>query len=164
MKRVFCLLLIATLLLPLTGCTQKNQEISWDLYGVWVTQDGASGEKTQLSLQGSYPLADVSAEPVEVDFDIVWPDSFRFVNGRGGFSIGYSVSIGTDGSLPALWCCGTAYDSALNKPCGVTALICPSEQFIVLECLDDRGSYFVASTNPDADPAEIMELCKEFFS
>ena len=163
-RRGLTLLLICLAIAGFCGCQRQRHEktIDWDLYGVWVAADGGvqnEQEGVDLSLTGMLPSEYELYSTVEMKLNFIWPDSFTYLN-EGTQAYTGGAGIANKHENQAIYHGGKYVSStAADKSGFLSYTICPEEGFIVIH-LDNR--YLVASTDPNADPAEIFAFYKEY--
>lgn len=153
----YCLL-FAALLALLAGCAENKQTLDWDLTGRWVTEDGKTGENVPFSMEGKFLMEGVQiGDPQIVDFSIQLPEDFRYKLSEAQQYAVYAFR--ESGDSASLWfsCSGTAYDPIGNCPVPVIFALSPERGFVVMRWDSNEGPYFVASTDPQTDPKDILD-------
>lgn len=153
-----CCLLIAALLLLFAGCAEKKQEIHWDLYGTWITEDGEIGGNVLFSIGGELITEDVEIGSLQaVNFSIQWPENFRYGNGDEDLFGAYAFheAEGSD----SVWfdCIGFAYDPMKNELVAENFALSPERGYVVVYWPGNDALYLVASIDQETDPQDIAK-------
>lgn len=172
---VLCLVLAAACCV--CGCIQSDEPetsastayvfdgtINWNLRGVWVDVDGKvlpKQESVDFSISGTLPMEFEPYSTVQMELNIVWPESLGYQNeGRQTYTGGAGVADKHNGQS-IYHGSGWAYYTDLNDMHSLSFTICPDEGFVVVKL---NGKYMVASIKSDADPAAIMDFYKSYIS
>lgn len=163
-RRGLSLLLIFLAIAGFCGCQRQGAEktIDWDLYGVWVAADGGvqnEQERVDFSLTGTLPSEYDLYSAVEMKLNFIWPDSFAYPN-EGTQAYTGGAGIANKHENQSIYHGGKyVYSTEADKSSFLSYTICPEEGFIVIR-VDNK--YLVATTDPNADPAEIFAFYKEY--
>ena len=91
-----------------------------------------------------------------MELDFQWPESFGYQNeGKQTYSGGASMTDRHDFQHAIYHGAGWLRDPKHNEVTSLSFTICPESNFVVVEV---GGRYLVASTDPNADPAEIFAI------
>ena len=163
-RRGLSLLLICAAIAGIWGCHKQESvnTIDWDLYGVWVTADGAvqnEQEGVDFSLSGTLPMEYDSYSTVEMKLNFIWPDSFTYPN-EGTQTYTGGASYANKHENQSIYHGGKyVYSPEAHESMFLSYTICPEEGFIVIHA---DNKYLVAATDPNANPAEIFAFYKEY--
>ena len=167
MKRgILAWLAITLLLVYVAGCAQMQdrtewKQTEWQLQGAWVQEDGNVSEKIPISFSGKMPAKpclDHSVHSTEVH--IVFPADFQY---REEPCEEVSViCVAGDDTVEHFYCNGFSSKSDSTSAVRKVFFVFPAQEVIIFVWPESEGSYFVASTDPDADPAGILELYGEY--
>ena len=170
-KSIAHILLIA-MLLGLCGCgssqtkettpapvfPEMHKEISYDLYGTWITADGELQESVDFHISGQVDM-DASGEDT-MTLDISFPDTFTYSylakkefasQSRKYFGLSYCVSTGFS------WRRGS------DIPVISYLALCPEKEYVLFYWDERPGRYLVASTDPDTAPEQIISYFEVVF-
>ena len=162
--RAFVLVYICVAIAGIWGCNRQESfnTIDWKLRGVWFTADGVvQNDQTGVDffLRGALPTEYDSYSTVEMKLDFIWPDSFTYPNEGTQVYTG-GASLANKHENQSIYHGGKyVYSPETNNSIFLSYTICPEESFIVIQ-MDNK--YLVASTDRDADPAEIFAFYKEY--
>lgn len=158
----YCLLITA-MLFVLAGCVNTaNIAIDWNLHGVWVAADGTvqtQTEKVDISLSGTLPKKFEPYSTVEVELDFFWPNS-SLIQDDSKSTYTAHAQFADQHNNQHLYHIGACLSNhATHKTTDISLTICPEEGFVVVH----KGQYYlVASTDPNADFAEIFAFYKAY--
>ena len=162
-RKACCWLLIAAFLFSFVGCASaSDNKIDWNLSGVWVNKDGtvrADRSQLDISVSGTLPLEFENREQVEMDLAFTWPNGIVQHNDDQKKYIGHAQYADKHKNQAFYLVSTWLYYTDRNDFTSISFLICPDEGFIVAHLGDD---YLVASTNTNADPAEIFAFYKTY--
>lgn len=162
---ICCLVIIA--LLPFAACDEKTnhsewEQLNWQLYGAWVSESGVKSEKIAISFSGKMPT-DISEDHClhEIEVQIEFPDNFPYQQDNKEMT---AICMRSDENTRSYFHCdGFSSNKSTLKADKITFYVFPDTEQIVFQWSDSEGRYFVAATDPDADPAEILNLYLECF-
>lgn len=163
-RRGLSLLLIYLAIAGVCGCQRQIPEttIDWDLHGVWVTADGVvhdGQEGVDFSLSGALPAEYELYSTVEMKLNFIWPDSFIYANeGMKAYTGGAGIANEHE-NQPIYHGGQYVLTPDASESIFLSFTVCPEEGFIVIQ-VDNK--YLVATTDPNADPAEIFAFYKEY--
>lgn len=164
----FCILpaflLSLVLFSPLTGCSAKMQDIDWELYGAWISENGQVGEPVSFSISGKIPAEDApEREPLETEFSITWPEDFPYMDNENSLFSANSCADTENSAIRRIMCYGFSYVSTSNQSVSEAFALCPEKEWVIFSWGNQEGVYLVASTDPNTDPAEILEFYNDWF-
>lgn len=120
--------------------------------------DGEIQSELSFSLQGMLPTEFEHQYTVEMNLNFIWPESSRYRNdGMQTYTGGAEYA--THNCQPIYHGGGILYSNNQNSSHIMRYTIFPAEEYIVLK-IDDQ--YLVAATDPDAAPAAILDLYKQY--
>lgn len=158
-----CLALIAAFLFSFVGCTSaSDSKIDWNLRGVWVNSDGTvqtNRSHQDISVSGTLPSEFKNRDQVEMDLAFTWPNGIVQQNDDQKKYIGHAQYADKHKNQAFYLVSTWLYYTDRNDFTSISFLICPDERFVVAHLDDD---YLVASTNTNADPAEIFAFYKTY--
>ncbi len=163
-RRGLSLLLICLAIAGVCGCQRQVPEttIDWDLHGVWVAADGdVQNEQVgvDFSLKGILPSEYELYSTVEMKLNFIWPDSFIYANeGMKAYTGGAGIANEHE-NQPIYHGGQYVLTPDASESIFLSFTVCPEEGFIVID-MDNK--YLVATTDPNADPAEIFAFYKEY--
>lgn len=131
-------------------------EIAWTMYGTWITPDGKTGEETELTVLGMITQTDTHDSLIA---DIRFPDSFRYHYQPLTEFVSFSRQIP---DLPYLVCPHFSYNKVAHDAVWAYLALCPEKEYMIFRWDESQDRYLVASTNPDADPQEILDYFQGF--
>ena len=151
------LILTAGLLLP--GCTPDTFDGNIDLHfhGVWVA-DGETQNKLSFTLKGVLPTDFEHQSVVNMELDFIWPESAGYSNDGMQTYAGHAEHA-THNGQPIYHGGGIIYTASQDNTHLMSYTLFPAEEYIVLRI---GHRYLVAATDPDADPAAILELYRQY--
>lgn len=161
LRFILCLVLSAVMVFSLTGCQPKEQIIEWNLYGTWFSEGVAASEEMEIFISGVFPAElgpDSGAQVVELSLCL--PDSLPYKSEHTSYSV-HTFTTGDNSETVVLWINGFSYRADTGVAVRISFFVCPEKECAVFQWSDNKNAYLVASTDPDADPAEIMELFKD---
>ena len=164
--RISYCLLIAVMIFALVGCVSpqdtENIPIDWNLQGVWVSSDGTlqtGQEGVDFSVSGTLTTKFEPYSTVEMEMDFSWPGCSVMQDDNKSTYSGHA-QLADKHDNQRLYLIGAwLYDPAKHDTTSISFTICPEEGFVVVKLGQD---YLVASTDPEADPAEIFAFYKEY--
>ena len=162
--RVFVLVLICVAIVGIWGCHSQESvnTIDWNLHGVWITADGVvqnEQDGVNFSLSGTLPTEYDLYSTVEMKLNFIWPDGFTYPNEGPQVYTGGANSANKHENQSIYHGGKYVYSPEVNEPIFLSYTICPEEGFIVIHV---NNKYLVASTDPNADPAEFFAFYKEY--
>lgn len=138
---------------------QQSQKVTidWDLHGTWVDANGAVIEwkgTSDFSLSGTLPLEYEPMSTVKGELELIFGDGVISVNNNGACAIYADLATQHDnhhlyhitGYFP--------YPTQHERE-ALSFTVCIEKEIVVLHYNGDN-LYLVASTDPNADPAEIF--------
>lgn len=171
LRILLCFVLICAVIIGISGCTQeeipddtpKKKHIDWSVYGTWVTNDGVAEKSFSYTLSATFPAKFVNGKITVIDFDIVWPESFPYrISQPQAFAVAAFSSFADD-QQTFIKCDSTVYKAANNHSYTLCLIICPEIESVLMTFGDNSDCYFVGSTDPEADPNEILKHFKSGF-
>ena len=161
-RMTYCLVLLV-LLFSLAGCGDAHSTtIDWDIHGVWVDTDGVPLENlagVDLTVSGSLPTKFENRSQVNLKLNFTWPGcTINPDTGSKSFS-GFAQFADKHNNQAFYHIPTWLYYLEENDVTGVTFFLCPEEGFLVAKVRED---YLVASTDPNADTAEIFTFYKAY--
>ena len=156
-RKLICLILICCLSIPLCGCTQK-ENLDWDMNAFLVSADGEIENTFALNLEG--PIV-CKNDQTTLEFQIQFPSEF-----------GYEYVFPDNGKyapqslLPArpeyyVWI-GFIFNYNKSNYTFAYCALSTEKQFLIMNLSDDPDHFTVASTEPDAEPSQILSYFQDF--
>lgn len=174
-SKMLYIVLFLVISMAFTGCTQPQETtpssgdgdplmIDWVLHGVWMTPDGRIENENwtmDFSLKGTLPTDYDPHDIVEnVELDFIWPLSFQCTNEGKQLHTLFPTLAAKHENQHIYH--GVAWlRMSDGETVSMVFTICPEEGFVVFH-LGNESRYFVSSTDPSADPAEIFEFYKTY--
>lgn len=158
-RRIICIVFVLAMAFTFYGCADEKFDgsIDFTFYGVWIL-DGETQSEMTFSLQGMLPAKFEHQSTVEMDLNFIWPESSGYLNeGMQTYTGGAEYAMHND--QPIYHGGGIVYGDSQNSSHIMSYTIFPAEEYIVLKI---DGRYLVAATDPDADPAAILDLYKQY--
>lgn len=142
--------------------TEENKlSLFWNLSGNYVTEDGKVGEKVDLMLSALLPEQYEVQSDVELKTAFIWPDGFRY-NKDSIISYTGSVDVAKKHKNQVIYHgTGWLHDAVSYAASDFDFMICPEEEFVVIHIAEEHN-YIVASTDPNADPIELLSFYKDY--
>ena len=178
LAKMLLYLLVAAMVFSLIGCADPqgtkpsiitpaapdlfDGNIDWNLHGIWMTadgivQDGKTG--VDFSVSGTLLTEFEPYSTVELALNFTWPDCSIMQDDNKSTYTGHAQLADKHDNQRLYHIAAWLYDPAKNDSTSISFTICPEEGFVVV----NKGQYYlVASTNPEADPAEIFAFYKEY--
>lgn len=142
--------------LPACEKQAKMQQISWQMCGVWIEEDGHENGTISFSVTGNLPVETQKQTAYALEMEINWPEDFAICNmGKRTYTVYADIGQGQHHNL---WCSGTCYDERSNTPQPLQFVIFPKENAIVFDLRSVQGAYLVASTDPNADGSSLLQM------
>lgn len=132
-------------------------EINWTLYGIWITPFGRTGTETELSVSGKVTLGEDGEDIMELS--IIFPDEFDYAYTN---PTTYTSQSRKYTKLPYCVSMVFSYAKWQNDIFFSYFALCPEKEYMIFRWDETPDRYLVASTNPDADPQEILEYFQGF--
>lgn len=174
-RSVFCLMLIAVLMLFYTGCTPNNpttqstsdtistnnstgdridtQIVNWQFHGAVISEQAELGNPVQFSIQGKLPLSQERYTSVTSELDIIWPENFQIENVGNTTYIGYSNAFENS---PLFWYSGYCINQHSKEPVQQNIYIFPEDELVIFHWSNSKDGYLIASTDPNADLSQLF--------
>lgn len=158
-QRILCLTLVVFILLVSYGCTPDTFDGSIDLHfhGVWVV-DGETQNKLSFTLKGVLPTDFEHQSAVNMELDFIWPESSGYSSDGMQAYTGHA-EYATHNGQPIYHGGGIIYTASQDNTHLMSYILFPAEEYIVLRI---GHRYLVAAADPDADPAAILELYRQY--
>lgn len=131
--------------------------IDWKLYGTWITADGETGETVEFAVKGE--ITDYLEEYDRIDLEFTFFDTFRY--GFGGSETGDISMNDQYDDLDYFVSHTFTYDANTNAPEFTDYAVSIEEGYMIFNWANHEG-YFVASLDPNTDPAEILQYFQRF--
>ena len=132
---------------------EGGKRFGWDLQGYWVTADGTVRAQESFSISGSVKdQPDQLYDHVKMQYTFPSSQKFSFSSDTGVFSsarILHSVSYYGGATL--------SFSSDKNAFIMSMYAIDLDKEYVLLNFDDGSGLYFVAATDPNVEPSEILE-------
>lgn len=160
-KRIIIICVVAVLcgvavFLVASASTSTEYDVSWQMYGTLITEDGIVDKKMDFSVAGT--LID-HHEPGEYDrfgIDALFPEDFRYYLDRNLDKCWNNLS------NPRIWgSLNHSYDKELYMYVATMYAFDLDKEYFILQGYQN-DLLLVGSTDPDTDPAEILEHFSEF--
>lgn len=158
-KRTLNILIASTIVLMFVAAVlivfqpEGGKRFGWDLQGYWVTADGTVRGQESFSISGSVKdQPDQLYDHVKMKYTFPGSQKFSFSSDTGVFSyarIVYGVSYYGGASL--------SFSSDKNAFISSIYAIDLDKGYVLLNFDDGSGLYFVAATDPNVEPSEILE-------
>ena len=165
LRNIFCFLLALVLPLSLAGCTMRDgmqwEQLDLQLYGALVHADGKVDGKIPVSFSGEIPVEGCSEYKVHTtQIKITLPEDFLM---QETSSKEASVMCHPAGDhTPEFYVCHNYSDIRGEASTPKSFFVFPDAGLIILHWHNyDENLWFVASQDPDADPALLLEQYKE---
>ena len=136
--------------------------IDWNLHGIWVNPDGTvqtGQEGVDFSVSGTLLTEFEPYSTVELALNFTWPDCSIMQDDNKSTYTGHAQFADKHDNQRLYHIAAWLYDPAKNDSTSISFTICPEDGFVVVKLGQD---YLVASTDPEADPAEILTFYKEY--
>ncbi len=160
---VVVFLLVCGLFFPLAGCDNtpepqttaaegtNTRTLNWQLYGTWISADGTTHEPAAGSITGTAQLGETGEDRMELSITFTEGCNYMYTNpityisqSRKYLKVPYCVS-------PHY-----AYNKTKNDSVFSYIGISIDKEFVIFHWQDKDNLYLVASTDPDADPKDIL--------
>lgn len=136
--------------------------LDWDISGTWIKTDGTIlGETESLSVTAKLPEEFKNYSEVLIEVDFGWPDSFGYQNEGNVIYTGNANTADKHGGIALYHGSGWLNNSEKNDYTSFSFTICPEKCFLVIH-IGNVPEYLVASTDPNAEPQEIMSFYQEY--
>ena len=130
-----------------------GKRFGWDLQGYWVTADGTVRGQESFSISGSVKdQPDQLYDHVKMQYTFPSSQKFSFSSDTGVLSyarIAYGVSYYGGASL--------SFSSDKNAYIPSIYAIDLDKGYVLLNFDDGSGLYFVAASDPNVEPSDILE-------
>lgn len=156
-SQIVCLISVLAIGLILASCSGSKSTIDWKLHGVWVDATGAvQGQSgtVDFSLSGALPLEYKPMSTVKGELELIFGDGVISVNNNGACAIYADLATQHD-NQHIYHITGYFRYPTQHEPEAISFTVCIEKEIVVLHYNGD-DLYLVASTDPDADPAEIF--------
>lgn len=170
-------LLVCGMIFPLAGCvstpetqtsatttaaaTDGIRTLNWQLYGTWISADGTTNS-VPFSIDGYIQKTPDDLNELHIVIDL--PDDFRYIIGTPTPSF---ISMNQKyNHFPHLMLFnGFTYDKHTNSSVWTSFALDLEKEYaaIMIENAPNRYCYSVASTDPDADPKDLLAYFEDFF-
>lgn len=159
LQRILCLTLILIIPLAFHGCANDtfSGDIDLNFHGTWIV-DGEAQNKLSFTLKGTLPTDFEHQSVVNMELDFIWPESTGYSNDGMQTYTGHA-EYATHNGQPIYHGGGIIYTASQDNTFLMSYTLFPAEEYIVLRI---GHRHLVASADPDADPAAILELYKQY--
>lgn len=155
-RLTLCLALSVLMLLSCCGCKKKETQLDYTFQNARFTDDPHAQNTFSFSFTCSIPADIQPGRPVQtVETSIVFPDGFAYLSTEQTMSCSAFSSINSDASVVY------AFNGFVeNRETGIDVALAvylhPEKEYIVIHLSDLAGSYLVAASDAEANPAEIL--------
>ena len=145
-----------------TDTDTPTSTLNYSLHGIWVNPDGTvqtGQEGVDFSVSSTLLTEFEPYSTVELALNFTWPDCSIMQDDSKSTYTGHAQFADKHDNQRLYHIAAWLYDPAKNDSTSISFTICPEEGFVVVKLGQD---YLVASTDPEADPAEIFAFYKEY--
>lgn len=145
-----------------TDTDTPTSTLNYSLHGIWVNPDGTvqtGQEGVDFSVSGTLLTEFEPYSTVELALNFTWPDCSIMQDDNKSTYTGHAQLADKHDNQRLYHIAAWLYDPARNDSTSISFTICPEDGFVVVKLGQD---YLVASTDPEADPAEIFAFYKEY--
>ena len=158
-KRTLNILIASTIVLMFVAAVlivflpNGGKRFRWDLQGYWVTADGTVRGQESFSISGSVKdQPDQLYDHVKMQYTFPSSQKFSFSSDTGVFSSARTVhGVSYYGGATL------SFSSDKNAYIPSIYAIDLDKEYVLLHFDDGSGLYFVAATDPNVEPSEILE-------
>lgn len=162
MRKVWVLSLLLLAVFSIAGCSKTPasadlEDIHWQLYGVWVDDKGTVQEAkgtAELSFTASLPTQYEPQSIIKGSAEFTLPDGITWVSDSDIYSI--YANLATEHDNQHIYHISGYVEYAPASPESVAFTVSLEDEFVIMSLKNGENLYLVASTDPNADPAEIF--------
>lgn len=142
---------------PTQATAPGTYPINWHLYGQWVTADGTESATSECAISGTVQLAETGIDSLELS--IVFSKDCDYMENS---SSPYPSLIRKYRDVDYCACSSFSYSISKNDFVSSCFGISLDEEYAIFHWKDKKDLYLVLSTDPDADPKEILTYFEIF--
>lgn len=142
---------------PATDFPEMHEEISYDLYGAWITAAGEVQKAVDFRISGQVDM-EASGED-SMTLDISFPDTFPYSYTEKTEFVSQSRKY-----LGLPYCVSSAFSFRRysGDPVSSHFVLCPEKEYVLFYWEAQPDRFLVASTDPDTNPQEILTYFDAF--
>ena len=152
-----CSILSMILVFSFMVVPSLDNQINWIMYGTLMDSNGNPISTTEFTISGSFH--NIDNDNHELNLRIVFPDTFQYMYDREYEPHSTYLSIfPKQYDLQYFMVDDYSFNRTANKSVKSSFALCHKNEYAIFHWDDGTNLWLVASTDPNADPQEILQF------